>query len=112
MLDLLDGQIQFLMTECSLPQVMFYNEHYEDNICDIEKTRTQILKWYKQYNNINVFVERGDRKYVRAGRFQDEEQAKTVDFGLRGILARENLRYTALPPDVEAINAFAATLLE
>lgn len=112
MLDLLDGQIQFLITECSLPQVMYYNEHYEDNICDIAKTRKQILQWYKQYNNINVFVERGDRKYVHTGRFQDEEQAKVIDHGLRGVLARENLRYTALPPDVEAINAFAATLLE
>ena len=112
MLDLLDGQIQYLMTECSLPQVMYYNEHYEENICDIGKTRKQILEWHKQYNNINVFVERGDRKYVRTGRFQDEEQAKAVDHGLRGLLAREHMPYTALPPELEAINTFAATLME
>lgn len=112
MLELLDGQIQFLLTECSLPQVLYYNEHYEDNICDIEKTRKQILNWYTQHNNVNVFVERGDRKYVHTGRFQDEEQAKAIDRGIRGILAREHLPYTALPPDLEAINTFAATLLE
>lgn len=112
MLELLDGQIQFLLTECSLPQVLYYNEHYEDNICDIAKTRKQILEWYKQHNNVNVFVERGDRKYVHTGRFQDEEQAKTIDRGIRGILTRENLKYTAVPPEVEAINTFAATLLE
>ena len=112
MLELLDGQIQFLLTECSLPQVLYYNEHYEDNICDIAKTRKQILEWYKQHNNVNVFVERGDRKYVHTGRFQDEEQAKAIDRGLRGILTRENLKYTAVPPEVEAINTFAATLLE
>ncbi len=112
MLELLDGQIQFLITECSLPQVLYYNEHYEDNICDIAKTRKQIMEWYKQHNNVNVFVERGDRKYVHTGRFQDEEQAKAIDRGIRGILARENLKYTPLPPEVEAINTFAATLLE
>ncbi len=112
MLNLLDGQIQFLITECSLPQVLYYNENYADNICDIGKTRTQILNWYKQHNNINVLVERGDRKYIHTGRFQDEEQAKGIDRGLRGILTREGLRYTALPGNVEAINAFAATLLE
>jgi hypothetical protein len=111
MLELLDGQIQFLVTECSLPQVLYYNEHYADNICDIAKTRKQILEWYKQHDNINVFVERGDRKYVHTGRFQDEEQAKAIDQGLRGILARENLRYTALGQDLDAINTFAATLL-
>lgn len=112
MLNLLDGQIQFLITECSLPQVLYYNENYADNICDIGKTRTQILNWYKQHNNVNVLVERGDRKYIHTGRFQDEEQAKGIDRGLRGILTREGLRYTALPGNVEAINAFAKTLLE
>ena len=112
MLELLDGQIQFLLTECSLPQVLYYNEHYEDNICDIAKTRKQILEWYKQHNNVNVFVERGDRKYVHTGRFKDEEQAQAIYRGLRGILTRENLKYTAVPPEVEAINTFAATLLE
>lgn len=112
MLELLDGQIQFLITECSLPQVLYYNENYADNICDIAKTHKQILAWYKQHDNINVFVERGDRKYVHTGRFQDEEQAKAIDHGLRAMLTRENLRYTPLPPSVEAINAFAATLVE
>lgn len=112
MLELLDGQIQYLITECSLPQVLYYNENYADNICDIAKTHKQILAWYKQHDNINVFVERGDRKYVHTGRFQDEEQAKAIDRGLRTLLTRENLRYTALPPNVDAINAFAATLVE
>ncbi|MBK9348662.1 MAG: hypothetical protein IPN06_20785 [Burkholderiales bacterium] len=55
MLELLDGQIQFLLTECSLPQVLYYNEHYEDNICDIAKTRKQILS--RGYSTtMNVFV--------------------------------------------------------
>jgi hypothetical protein len=112
MLNLLDGQVQFLITECSLPQVMYYNENYAENICDIAKTRTQIMSWYKQHDNINIFVERGDKKYVHTGRFQDEEQARAIDRGLRSVLVREGMKYTALPPDVEAINAFAATLVE
>ena len=111
MLNLLDGQVQFLITECSLPQVLYYNEYYPENICDIAKTRAQILEWYRQHNNINVFVERGDKKYVHTGRFQDEDQAREVDRGLRATLVREGLHYTALKPDVEAINAFAKTLL-
>ena len=54
MLDLLDGQVQFLVTECSLPQLLYYNAHYEDNICDVAKTRSKILQWYKQHNNVNI----------------------------------------------------------
>jgi hypothetical protein len=111
MLSLLDGQVQFLITECSLPQILYYNEYYEENICDIAKTRAQILNWYKQHNNVNILVERGDKKYIHTGRFQDEEQARAIDRGLRGTLTHEGLHFTALPPDVEAINAFASTLL-
>jgi hypothetical protein len=110
MLELLDGQVQFLVAECSLPQVLYYNETYPDNICDIAKTRKQILEWYKQHNNVNVMVERGDKKYVHTGRFQDEEQAKEVDRGLRGVLRKEGIPFTLLKPELEAINAFAATL--
>jgi hypothetical protein len=112
MINLLDGQVQFLITECSLPQVLYYNEHYEDNICDIAKTRAQILEWYKQHNNVNILVERSDKKYLRTGRFQDEEQARAIDHGIRGLLIREGMRYTKLAPDIEAINTFAATLLD
>lgn len=112
MLNLLDGQVQFLITECSLPQVMYYNENYVDNICDISKTRTQILEWYQQHNNVNLFVERGEKKYVHTGRFQDEDQARTIDRGLLELLEREEMPYTSLAPDVNVINTFAATLLE
>jgi hypothetical protein len=111
MLELLDGQVQYLVTESSLPQIMYYNEQYPDNICDIQKTRKQILEWYKQHNNVNVMVERGERKYIHTGRFQDEEQAKAVDRGMRALLRREGLAFTPLKPEIEAIHAFAATLL-
>lgn len=111
MLSLLDGQIQYLITECSLPQVLYYNENYLDNICDIEKTRKQILAWHGQFNNVNILVERGERKYVHTGRFQDEEQARNIDRGLRELLEREEIPYTVLAPEVGQVNAFATNLV-
>lgn len=113
MLELLDGQVQYMVTESSLPQILYYNEFYPDNICDVAKTRKQILEWYKQHNNINVMVERGvERKYIHTGRFQDEEQAKEVDRGMRALLRREGIAYTALTPELEAIHAFMAEQLK
>ena len=111
MIELMDGQVQFLVSECSLPQILYYNETYPDNICDVAKTRQQILEWHRQTNSINIMVERGDRKYNHTGRFQDEDQALEVDKGLRHTLRREGIAFTALKPDLEAINAFAATLV-
>ncbi|MEY4884084.1 MAG: hypothetical protein RIS34_1938 [Pseudomonadota bacterium] len=110
MLELLDGQLQYLVTECSLPQILYYNEHYDENICDVGKTRLQILAWYKQHNNVNILVERGDKKYVHSGRFQDEEGARVIDKALRATLTKERIPFTVLAPDIDAINAFANTL--
>jgi hypothetical protein len=56
-------------------------------------------------------VERSDKKYVRTGRFQDETQARAIDMGLRELLDREEMPYTTLPPEVDVINAFVASLL-
>ena len=111
MLNLLDGQVQFLVTESALPQMLYYNENYEPNICDVGKTRTQMLEWHRMHDNVNILVERGDKRYVRAGRFQEEEQAVAIDLGIRALLDREAIPYTPLPPDLDAINAFATTLL-
>jgi hypothetical protein len=110
MLELLDGQVQYLVTESSLPQILYYNETYADNICDVGKTRTQILDWYKQHKNTNIMVERSDRKYVHTGRFQDENQAQEVDRGMRALLRREGISFTPLKPDMDAIHEFAASL--
>ncbi len=110
MLELLDGQVQYLVTECSLPQLLYYNEHYEENICDVAKTRKQILEWIRQHNNVNVLVERSERKYMQTGRFQHEEQARLMDRAIRATLGREHLPYTMLGADIEAINTFVATL--
>ena len=111
MLSLFDGQVQYLISECSLPQMLYYNENYLDNICDIGKTRTQILDWYGQFNNVNILVERGDRTYVRTGRFQDEEGARKIDRDMRELLEREELPFTSLPAELDAANAFATTLI-
>jgi hypothetical protein len=111
MIEVLDGQVQFLVTECSLPQLLFYNETYPDNICDVQKTRKQILDWYHQCNNVNVLVQRDpEKKYVRSGRFQDEEQALEMDRSMRALLVREGIKFTVLPPSYTAINDFASTL--
>ncbi len=80
-------------------------------MCDVAKTREQILNWYKQFNNLNVLVQRDpEKKYVRSGRLQDEEDARRIDAELRGVLKREGIKYTELPPDHRAIIAFAAEL--
>jgi hypothetical protein len=111
LLEVLDGQVRFLVTECSLPQLLYYNENYADNICDVGKTHQQILDWHGQFNNVNVMVRRNpNKRYVRSGRLHDEAQAVQIDEGLQALLIRENIPFTLLDADPAAIQAFAETL--
>lgn len=112
MINTLDGQVKFLVNECALPQLLFYNENYEHNVCDVEKTRKQILDWYHQHQNINIVVKRSDRKYVHTGRFQTEEEAHEIDRRMRELLVREGIQYTEVEPNVQAIHNFATQIIE
>jgi hypothetical protein len=112
MLEVLDGQVQFLVTEGGLPQLLYYNAHYPDNVCDVNKTKQQILAWYRQFDNINIFAQRDlDRPYIRAGRLQDENRAREIDNEMRTLLSAEGIKYTVLPADHRKILEFAATLV-
>lgn len=111
MLEVLNGQVQYLVTEGSLPQLLYYNQTYADNICDVKKTHAQIMAWYRQFDNINIFVQRDlDKKYIRSGRLQDETQARAIDSQMRTLLANDGIRYKLLAPDHRAIIEYAATL--
>jgi len=111
MLEVLNGQVQYLVTEGSLPQLLYYNQTYADNICDVKKTHAQIMAWYRQFDNINIFVQRDlDKKYIRSGRLQDETQAREIDSQMRTLLANDGIRYKLLAPDHRAIIEYAATL--
>ncbi|MBK6651004.1 MAG: hypothetical protein IPG42_15770 [Betaproteobacteria bacterium] len=112
MINTLDGQVKFLVNECALPQLLFYNENYEHNVCDVEKTRKQILAWYHQHQNINIVVKRSDKKYVHTGRFQTEEEAHEIDRKMRELLVREGIKYTEIEPNVQAIHHFATQIIE
>lgn len=112
MLSLLDGQVHFLINECSFPQLLYYNQYYPENICDVNKTKRQMLQWYGEFENINLLVLRDPNvPYHNTGRLQDEEKAHEADKHLRATLLYENIRSTPVLPNEEAILEFGRTHL-
>jgi hypothetical protein len=59
---------------------------------------------------VNVLTQRGEKKYMQAGRFQSEDEARQIDQSIQRMLDEEDIPYTVLAPDFEAITAFANTL--
>lgn len=111
MLELLHGRVQYLLNENALPQMLYYNACYADNVCEVARTHAQILRWHALHDTINVLVERGDRPYVQAGRLQDAEGARAVDRELRMLLDREHIAHTIVRADLDAIRVFADSLM-
>ncbi len=107
----IDGEVQFIIVEGSLPQLFYYNRNYKENICDMNKTEIQIKQWYGEFDNINVFVERDDSPYVQAGRNQSEAEAKEIDQVMMNILRKNNIPFTVLRPDIVKINEFVKNTL-
>ena len=59
-----------------------------------------------EYPGLHIFLERGDRPYVKKGRFQNEEEAKRMDGFIKGMLDLYigSDRYVTLPfDDFEAV---------
>lgn len=105
-LKMIDGEVEYIVVEGSLPQILYYNRNYKDNICDMGKTELQIKNWYNEFYNINVFVERDDSPYVQAGRMQSEDEAKNTDFAMQNILKKNNVPFVSVKPDIVKINEF------
>lgn len=55
-----------------------------------------IVETFHQYDNINFFVERGNRTYIQAGRTQTYEQAVMKDIEIKDFLDKEAIRYDSV----------------
>lgn len=52
-----------------------------------------ILKYISEFDNINIYIERGNHQYEKIGRIHTEEEAKYLDGELVKCLNRYNIEY-------------------
>ena len=99
----MDGKIEYLVADCSLLQGLYYNKFYPDNTSNIEKTEKKIWELYNSFNNINIFLVRGDYPYEEAGRYQTEAEAKAIDAELEKILIDNKVKYAKFKSGPDSI---------
>lgn len=87
------GKVEFIVTDGPLIHGLYYNRHNKDNVSDVFKTNNFILKCFNEFDNINIFLERGDFKYEQAGRQQTESEANLVGIILKQLLNDYNINY-------------------
>lgn len=100
----IDGNVEFIVTDGPIVQALYYNKFNQDNISNVDKTEKMILKCFSQFNNINIFLERGNFNYEPQGRIQTEDEAKEIDIILKSMMEKNNIDFEIFKSDPGIIN--------
>lgn len=92
-------KVDFVITDGPIIQGLYYNLHNRDNISDKDKTQQFILQSHSEFNNINIFLNRGNYEYESQGRLQSEEEAKEIDVILKHLLKHNNISFESFDSD-------------
>ncbi len=92
-------QVDYLILDTSLISQIYYNENNVNNVCDINKTKAQIIKWYNEFENVCIFIDRCGIRFQQIGRQQDEQTSKQIDIYLLNLLKVLNIDYKKVTVD-------------
>lgn len=93
LLEQMNGYLDYIVTDGPIIQGLYYNLHNKDNISNIDKTEKFILKSNKEFNNINIFLKRGNYEYESHGRLQSEDEAREIDVILKHLLKQNGVEF-------------------
>lgn len=72
-----------------------YREHESINVIQ-DSFINMVLYTFNLHENVNFFVERGNRQFIQAGRFQNEEESKEIDQKLLQMLNVYKIPYKSV----------------
>lgn len=105
------GNVKFIVTDGSLLHGLYYNRYNLSNTSDKQITESKIIEYYNTFNNINIYLLRGDYKYEQAGRIQSEFEAREVDTILLDILKSYKIPCIMYKSDPDNINDITNKIL-
>lgn len=89
----LEGKVDYLICDSPLLLGLFYNKHYPNNVSNIDKTEAMILEKMKEFDNIYIYLERGDYPYETHGRIHSEQESREIDLQLKQLMDKLNIPY-------------------
>lgn len=102
------GHVDYIVTDGPLVQGIYYNMHNPENTSNVEKTHKMILDCHSKFDNINIFLDRGqDFTYEQAGRIQTEQESREIDVILKHLLRQNRVTYQIFPSSLEEKNLTA-----
>jgi len=90
------SNLDIIITDGTIFHGIYYNKVNPGNTSDPVKTEKFILEKFKEFNNFNILVKRGDLEYEQEGRQQNYHEAREVDKGLEKALNDNQIPYMIL----------------
>lgn len=100
----IDTKVDFVVTDGPLCQGLYYNRFNKDNMSNVDKTENFILEKHAEFNNINLFLQRGDFEYESQGRLQTAKESKEIDTILSHLLEQNNIKTIQIASSSEEDN--------
>ncbi|QKF94140.1 AAA domain-containing protein (nadR/ttd14) [Fadolivirus algeromassiliense] len=100
----MNGCLDYVVTDGPIIQGLYYNLHNKDNISNIDKTEKFILQCHSEFNNINIFLKRGNYEYESQGRLQTEEESREIDVILKHLLKQNGIEFEVFDANSEEEN--------
>lgn len=105
----LKGKVDYVCCDSPMLVGLFYNRHYETNVCNVEKTEEMIVSKMKELepNNKNrryIFLERNEEyPFEQEGRVHGEEESKRIDQQFKLLLEEFGIEYLSVKSDKASI---------
>lgn len=103
MLKALQGRVEWILTDSPLLLGLFYNKFHKDNVCNIQKTEQMILCKMSEFENVYIFLERGDFPYEQAGRIHTLQESDRIQRELKELMDAFGIKYLQVKSDKGSI---------
>lgn len=107
-----NNKVDIIVTDGSLFHSMYYNKTYKENVSNIEKTEEKIKEYMSEFNNIYIYLERGEFKYEEEGRLHSYEESVRISEEMKKMLKELKIEYIEVKSDKVNINKMLEYIME
>lgn len=108
----IDTKVDYIVTDGSLFHGLYYNRSYKDNVSDIEKTEIKIKEYISEFDNIYIYIKRGNWKYQKEGRIHHENEAEQISNDLLNLMNTQGIFYFEFDWNTDSISDLIKKILD
>jgi hypothetical protein len=97
-------KVDYIVTDGSLLKDLYYNRYNKNNYSNVKMTEDAIMKYYREFDNLVIYLDRNNIPYEQEGRIQDETEAREIDKVLLEILSEKGIDYTVFPSSLDSVS--------